>query len=426
MRLSIVTCGLPSAGNHGGAVAVWAIIRAARAHGHDVTVCSLYDTSDENPYRARRAANVAALKAISVPVEFIEASYPELRHAALQDVVSRFALLRSPPITRYFPWAFHAGDVDRVLRQHQPDAIFCYHFDALAAVYRTRIAPIMAVVGDLWHDPPRYRWALEPHSLRASCYEFVRRRGLTHVTQRLMRELLAPCAARGEFVAHYTEWIRGACSYDIAYCRIPIEDPYPHELPPRASVRSDGEAWRVVLLGNLQGTASRWGQRFLAREVLPHLDRIVSSHPLVLDVIGGGELDAVSASAFHSRSYVRLRGYVDDLTTELANADVFIEPTPIPLGSRTRIITAFAHGCAIVTHTANRAGIPEITDGGNALVASDGPSFAKAIVRLLDAPALADRLRAAARRTYEESFTVERAGGAIVTAMEYAAIRARS
>lgn len=426
MRLTVVMCGLPSAGDHGGAVAVWAIIRSARARGHDVVVCSLYDTSDENPYHAQRAANIAALAEMGVPVDVVEAPYSNLRRAALRADVSRFSLLRAPPVARYFPWALSAERVEQALRQRCPDAIFCYHFDALAAVYRTRIAPIAAGVGDLLHDPPRYRWALEPHPWRASCYEFVRRRGFVYVMQCLMRELLVPCAVRWEFVAHYAAWLRTHAELpDMRHLRVPVADPFPsrHPIPP--SVQAEHGIRRVVLLGNLTGTASRWGQRFLAREVFPALDRL-SLPAFKLHVIGQGNLDPHCAAAFDQRSYIVKRGYVDDLTRELVQTDAVIEPTPIPLGMRTRIITAWAHGCPVVTHAANQAGLPEIVDGENALVASDGPSFARAIAQLLNDPVLGDRLRVAARQTYDKFFTEERAGGVIVTMMEDAVIRVRS
>lgn len=425
MRIAVVTGGLPGAGCHGGAITVWAIIRAARARGHDVAVLSLYDTSPENPYHDHRIEQVRALEAIGVRTVFVDAAYPTLRSTIPYTFPERFSALRRPPIERYFPWAKVRSDAERALRAIAPDVIFVYHFDVLAAVYQTSAAPVVAGVGDLWHDPPYYRWRLEHHRWQEELRERIRYVAFARAMRQAMVEMLSPCIASGAFAAHYAAWLRDAGVPDMRYFRTPVIDLLPNGRRSARSVRVADHPMKVVLLGNLVGTASRWGQQFLAHEVLPLLDRLPHP-PFEIHVIGRGEYDPSCVSAFRDRPYVVRRGYVEDLDAELGGADVVIDPTPIPLGIRTRLITAFSCGCAVITHVANRSGIPEIVDCSNALVVSDGPSFARAITRLLSTPALADCLRVAARQTYDKFFTEERAGGAIVTTMEDAVIRVRS
>jgi hypothetical protein len=50
-----------------------------------------------------------------------------------------------------------------------------------------------------------------------------------------------------------------------------------------------------------------------------------------------------------------------------------LAPTPINLGTRTRIIEGFSYGVCIVAHEGNALGNPQIIDGENTLLAGDGP-----------------------------------------------------
>jgi glycosyltransferase involved in cell wall biosynthesis len=104
---------------------------------------------------------------------------------------------------------------------------------------------------------------------------------------------------------------------------------------------------------------------------------------------------------------VEFAGFVEDVAAVYRNLDVFVFPSRAePLGSA--LLSAMAHGLPSVSLA--RGAVREvIEDGRNGLLAG-GPepgAFADAILRVLDDPALAARLGAAARRTVEQRFSAD-------------------
>ena len=108
---------------------------------------------------------------------------------------------------------------------------------------------------------------------------------------------------------------------------------------------------------------------------------------------------------------------------ELMAADVVVVPTPIYLGIRVRICTALAYGCCVVTHIANTAGIPELMDSENCLIARDGSEFSNKIVKIYKNPSFKKKLQKGAFETYQKYFSPTTAGRAIYRLCEKAAAR---
>ncbi len=169
----------------------------------------------------------------------------------------------------------------------------------------------------------------------------------------------------------------------------------------------------MTLLGGLQGTATRLGLQFFADQVLPRLNRMTSLPPFEVHVIGGGELPSEAQNLVKS-PLVKRRGYVENIVPELSSTDVFLVPTPIPLGIRVRVLTALSYGVCIVAHQANASGIPELVHDQNSLLSSSPQQMTEHIVRALTDANLRDRLSEGARRTYEENFSEETAAQRIL------------
>ncbi len=145
------------------------------------------------------------------------------------------------------------------------------------------------------------------------------------------------------------------------------------------------------------------GLYFLARDILPRLDSLLADQ-FEIHICGGGELTPELKQQF-KRSDVILRGFVDDIISELRTSDVFLMPTPIPLGSRVRVAYAWSVGCSVISHAANIVGLEEMKDGHNALIGVSGLDVAKAILRIREEPGLAARLQANGRETFERYYS---------------------
>ena len=115
---------------------------------------------------------------------------------------------------------------------------------------------------------------------------------------------------------------------------------------------------------------------------------------------------------------VKIRGQISPPDDEFFSSHVVLVPTPIELGIRVRIVTAFSFGSCVVAHVANKRGIPELEDSKNCLLGNSGEELAQACRRALVDTELRHMLEAGARNTYESSFSLAKAGGDIARSLE--------
>ena len=126
--------------------------------------------------------------------------------------------------------------------------------------------------------------------------------------------------------------------------------------------------------------------------------------PLVLLVAGAGPLgDRVRALAGPA---VRVLGYRDDPQTLLAASDLLVMPS-LREGQSIAVLEAMRDGLAVVV--SDGAGNPElIADAGVVVPAGDPEALAAVLVRLAADSGERRGLGAAARRRYEEHYSLER------------------
>ncbi|HEY7725169.1 MAG TPA: glycosyltransferase family 4 protein [Anaeromyxobacteraceae bacterium] len=161
-------------------------------------------------------------------------------------------------------------------------------------------------------------------------------------------------------------------------------------LQPRPSdPPSDG---RTVLFFGLMSTVPNVdGVLFLAREIWP---RIAARCPEArLKIVGARPPPAVRELA---GPRVEVAGLVDDLRPHLAQAAAVVVPLRLGGGTRLKIVEGMAMGKAIVSTTLGAEGIEAVPDR-EILLADDPEAFAAAVARLLESPALAERMGRAAR-----------------------------
>lgn len=425
MNLCLITHGLPGPAYHGGAVTCWAIVKAMLARGHKVTVLSLFDVSEFNPYLESRNIQAKGLYEIGVEVEFVDFNYKELAGinsptSIISKGIKRIKSIIDPQIERHFPWAKLKPEVRKKLDKIKPDAIFAYHFDALSSVYDLDTAPIMAGVGDLWHLPAYFRWKIKKPSMKKYLMEGTYQLAHSIIAQRLMLEMLKSCKKKGAFAAHYAEWIRKQKGFeDTLYLRTPAHDPVDgrwRELKDDYINKRESNPPKILMIGDF-GTAGTWGLKLTVEDVLPVLEKNLGKDGFEIHLVGGGKIDD-EFKVLYDLPYVKIRGRIVPPDAEFLSADVLFVPTPITLGIRVRIIIGFSYGSCVVTHKANTAGIPEIINNENALVADSGAGLANAIIQALQNSGLRKKLENNARKTFERYFSEKTAAGNIVRELE--------
>lgn len=126
---------------------------------------------------------------------------------------------------------------------------------------------------------------------------------------------------------------------------------------------------------------------WFSSEVLPRIREARPDVHLVLVGRPGPEVEAL-----RGRPGVEVRGYVPSMDPVLGEADVVVVPLRAGSGTRLKILEAWAHGVPVVSTTIGAEGLPA-QDGEQLLIADDADGLAAACLRLLDDPALRERLR---------------------------------
>jgi glycosyltransferase involved in cell wall biosynthesis len=101
---------------------------------------------------------------------------------------------------------------------------------------------------------------------------------------------------------------------------------------------------------------------------------------------------------------VVVTGYVDDIRTVMAEADVIVVPMRIGGGIKNKILESMAFGKPVVATSVGAEGV-NARNGESILIADAPVEIANAVMRLLRDPALCDRIAAEARKLIEEKYT---------------------
>ncbi len=103
---------------------------------------------------------------------------------------------------------------------------------------------------------------------------------------------------------------------------------------------------------------------------------------------------------------VVVTGWVDSLVSYLQQATIAVAPMRCGSGIQNKVLEAMSCGAAMVVTPFALGGI-EVGDKETVLIGQDAVAFADHVVRLLQDPALRQRLAANARRMIEEKFAWE-------------------
>jgi len=400
----VVVESVPNTYHGGGGITAYSAIMALRNEGHTVHVLSLSNVGS-NLGVSGVADDIQKLLNLGVDVHVADNVLPHKR---------RILSTLIPSLSDIFQGARQQGWVFDQIRRIKPDGVLAYHWNAVAAVQLVVSVPRLALVGDPIDLPWRFRmYFLQRMSTVGFSPAFFRSwvasKMRVPLMRRQMNRLLNSCTASGAFAAHHALEFRDRGVKSCNYFRTPTPDP-----------RSDGlviakeRKFKILHIGHLQGIATLSGVELLVREVIPLLDLSVGAENYEIHLVGGFYdhiPERLKRLLAHSR--VIVRGHLNPPDIEFLSSHVVIVPTPIPLGIRVRIITAFSFGACVVAHTANKLGIPELDDNVNCLLGSDAVELAASCSRVFKENSLRERLEVEARKTYEKYFSMEVAGKAI-------------
>jgi glycosyltransferase involved in cell wall biosynthesis len=147
----------------------------------------------------------------------------------------------------------------------------------------------------------------------------------------------------------------------------------------------------VVFVGNFSYPPNVRAATILVRELLPALRR--HRRDVRVALVGADPPPAIRELAAPG---IEVTGFVPSIDPWLARAAAFVAPITVGAGVKNKVVEAMAAGCPVVTTPLGCEGLAA-TDGEHVLLGRTAPELAGAVSRVIDDPALAERLGRAAR-----------------------------
>lgn len=202
------------------------------------------------------------------------------------------------------------------------------------------------------------------------------------------------------------EWGVAAEKLSVVYDAVPADPPLPREACLKELRALTGVAAGQRLVGTIAALAGDKDHASLLRAA-----KVVAARrpDVAFVIIGEGELkdDLLKLrQELALENVVHFTGFISQAQRLLPGFDVFALSTRME-GLGTIVLDAALAGVPIAATAAG--GLPEaVLDGQTGLLApvGDAPALAAALLRLLEDPALAQRLAQAARRRVEQEFSV--------------------
>ncbi len=188
-------------------------------------------------------------------------------------------------------------------------------------------------------------------------------------------------------------------------------------------VERDGSAehpYKIIgHVGLLNMTASTFGLAYLLQEVMPALRREMQDHRFEVHVIGDGA-PVEPLRPYLTQENLHVRGYVEDLDSELHDCDVFLFLNNAgPLKAIfSRQIMSWAMGLCLIAHAGSREALPELAHGDNALIGTTPDELAELVAQACLDGDLNRKLRQGGRATYENNFSPTALSKKLVSIME--------
>lgn len=216
----------------------------------------------------------------------------------------------------------------------------------------------------------------------------------------------------------YRRFLRGvdrvivaSWSSEAAMRRLGIEArylpyPWPVDRPFRSAARHrvPGDKPRFLFCGTLSGLGSRSAMHYLLNALYPELLGRWGGGGFEVLITGTRSLAPWAMDSIAAKPEIRFEGFVDDLYDRMDRCHAAIVPIDVPVGNRSRIITAMGYGLLVIAHPSTALGNPALVSGKTCLLADTPAAFADQMVAAHGDAGMCAGIEAAAREAYEQLF----------------------
>ena len=172
------------------------------------------------------------------------------------------------------------------------------------------------------------------------------------------------------------------------------------------------------MFGTLQALGSRSAFDFLLNSVYSKLIKLWGNKGFEVRIAGMRELPDWVNERIASLPEFKFLGFVDDLGSKVSKCHAVLAPISVPVGNRSRIVTAMAMGALVIAHENTTLGNPELISGENCLLAKTASEFARNMQVAYMDPEYSKEIGSAARITYLESFEPQPAAKRLIDLLE--------
>jgi len=150
---------------------------------------------------------------------------------------------------------------------------------------------------------------------------------------------------------------------------------------------------KICFVGNMRTLQNQDAALFFVNEIFP---KILKERPNTKFYIVGAE-PPQRIKSLASPSIV-VTGYVDDLSSYIADACVAVAPIRVAAGIQNKVLVAMGHEIPVVVTSLISRAIPELADGENSLIRDEAESMAQACIELMTDAGLRENI---ARNGYD-------------------------
>ncbi|MGH7410653.1 MAG: glycosyltransferase [Candidatus Methylomirabilis sp.] len=173
-----------------------------------------------------------------------------------------------------------------------------------------------------------------------------------------------------------------------------------------------------LFLGTLTGLGSRSAFHFMLEAVYPEAVRVWGRNEFRILIAGARGLPSWVERELGDRRELEYLGFVDDIGRTMRTCHAVLVPIKVPVGNRSRILTAMAAGVPVVAHENAALGNPDLVDGVTCYLARDGRRFVEGMRRAVEQPEEAAQIARKARARYEAHFAPEAATAMLLAEVE--------
>jgi hypothetical protein len=181
--------------------------------------------------------------------------------------------------------------------------------------------------------------------------------------------------------------------------------PWPNESHVHATGQTLSESIPSFLFyGTLTGLGSRSGLHFLIESLYPRLLRLWGKDGFKILIAGSRNLPDWVKHKFSNKTEFVYLGFVQDLDGLLASCHAVICPMDVPVGNRSRIVTAMAKRALVIAHPNTALGNPDLVHKVTCYLPSTIDDFVQYMKIAFERPMEVESIIDNARRCYDRHF----------------------